>query len=171
MVVDDVKRVAGMLGVRQTPPPPLEQIIARHQQLIKGQAGKDGQPVAPQSIDDATKAVTTTSTPEKSSLAGKDPKDVEGDVTKALLGLHAHFFRAIMAFKTKLAQTWRPAPNYPPRGSILVSGFVELDSPKAWLVFDVKAAWDPKAAEFDARSMHLQLRRMQLKKQGPAGGA
>jgi len=48
---------------------------------------------------------------------------------------------------------------------------VELDSPKAWLVFDVKAAWDPKTRSYDARSMHLKLRRMQLKKQGPVGGA
>jgi hypothetical protein len=87
------------------------------------------------------------------------------------MAFHAHFFRAIMAFKVKMAQTWRPAPNYPPRGSILVSGLVELDSPKAWLVFDVKAAWDPKTRSYDARSMLLQLRRMQLKKQGPAGGA
>jgi hypothetical protein len=85
------------------------------------------------------------------------------------MAFHAHFFRAIMAFKVKMVQTWRPTQNYPPRGSILVSGLVELDSPKAWLVFDVKAAWDPKTRSFDARSMHLQLRRMQLKKQGPAG--
>jgi hypothetical protein len=173
MVVDDVKRIAGMLGISQTPPPPLEQILARHQQLIKGPAPtKDGPPARPQAVGDATKAITGAAAPEKSAMTGKGSEEMESSPgTRTAMAFHAHFFRAIMAFKTKLSQTWRPAPNYPPRGSILVSGFVELDSPKAWLVFDVKAAWDPKTREYDARSMHLQLRRMQLKKQGPAGGA
>lgn len=171
MVVDDAKRIAGILGIRSSPPPPsLEQMLARHQQLMKGPQipSKDGPPQLPQPAGDAAKAITATS-PEKSTLTGK--KENEMEVSATAMAFHGHFFRAIMAFKAKMAQTWRPAPNYPPRGSILVSGLVELDSPKAWLVFDVKAAWDPKTRSYDARSMHLQLRRMQLKKQGPAGGA
>jgi hypothetical protein len=83
--------------------------------------------------------------------------------------LQLHLRRAFVAFKTKFAQTWRPAPNYPPRGSILVSGLIELDSPKAWLVIDVKAAWDPKTKQYDPRSMHLVMRRLQMKRQAPLG--
>jgi hypothetical protein len=171
MFVDDVKRIAGILGIRSSPPPPsLEQMLARHQQLMKGPQipSKDGPPALPQPPSDGTKAITAPTSPEKSTLTGK--KENEMEVSAAAMAFHGHFFRAIMAFKAKMAQTWRPAPNYPPRGSILVSGLVELDSPKAWLVFDVKAAWDPKTRSYDARSMHLQLRRMQLKKQGPVGG-
>jgi hypothetical protein len=101
--------------------------------------------------------------PEEKSATGED---------KALgLPLQGHFTKAMTAFKMKLQQTWKPARNYPPRGSILVTGFVEVDSPKAWLVFDVKAAWDPKTKKYDSRSMSLSLRRMQMKKQGPLGGA
>jgi len=176
MVADDAKRIAGMLGMRSSPPPAsLDQILARHQQLMKRPQtpSKDGPPAAlPQPAGDATKAITAAASPEKSTLTGRKQDEVEvGPTTNAAMVFHAHFFRAIMAFKSKMAQTWRPAPSYPPRGSILVSGLVELDSPKAWLVFDVKAAWDPKTRSYDGRSMHLQLRRMQLKKQGPTGGA
>lgn len=81
--------------------------------------------------------------------------------------IHAYFLKPITAFKNKLLQTWRSAPCFPARGSILVSGMVEIDAPKAWLVFDVKAAWDPKTKEYDPRSMVVQLRRMQHKKQNP----
>jgi hypothetical protein len=171
MVVDDAKRIAGMLGIRSGPPPPsLEQMLARHQQLMKGpQIPSKNGPALPQPAGDPTKAITAASPPEKSTVTGKKGDEVE--IGSAAVAFHGHFLRAMMAFKAKMAQTWRPAPNYPPRGSILVSGLVELDSPKAWLVFDVRAAWDPKTRSYDARSMHLQLRRMQLKKQGPAGGA
>lgn len=176
MVVDDARRLAGILGISSSQPPSsLDQIVARHQQMIKRPEAptKDGPPTesAHPSVGDATKAITSAG-PEKSTLAGKKSEEMEvSPATSAAMAFHAHFFRAIMAFKVKLSQTWKPAPNYPPKGSILVSGLVELDSPKAWLVFDVKAAWDPKTRLYDARSMHLKLRRMQLKKQGPMGGA
>ena len=175
MLVDDAKRIARMLGI-QTGPPPLtmEQILAKHQQLIKGPSPtKDGPTKQPQGLGDATKAITHPSppTPEKSSLTEKGSEEFEvGTGTRAAMALHAHFFRAIMAFKIKFQQTWKPAPDYPPRGSVIVSGLVELDSPRAWLVFDVKAAWSPETKLYDARSMQLQLRRMQMKKQGPLGG-
>jgi len=170
MVVDDVKRIAGMLGLRSGPPPPsLDQLLARHQQLLKGpQApqlqGKDNTPTQPPTVAQPPKGLPGSSA-EKPALMGKGPDEEE--LASKGMAFHAHFFRPIMAFKAKLAQTWKPAPNYPPRGSILVSGMVELDSPRAWLVFDVKAAWDPKAKEYDPRSMFIQLRRLQPKKQSP----
>ena len=170
MFVDDAKRIAGILGIKSSPPPPsLEQLLARHQQLMKGPQipSKDGPPELAQPPSDGTKAITAPTTSEKSTVTGK--KENETEISATAMALQGHILRATMAFKAKMAQTWRPAPNYPPRGSILVSGLVELDSPKAWLVFDVKAAWDPKTRSYDARSMHIALRRMQLKKQGPVG--
>ncbi|KAI9744422.1 MAG: hypothetical protein M1818_001951 [Claussenomyces sp. TS43310] len=95
------------------------------------------------------------------------------DLQKAhasLIGMKMHLVRAMLAFRLKLAQTWKPARGYPPRGSIIVSGLVELDTPKAWLVVDVKAAWDPKEKVFAGESTRLALRRMQMKKQAPLGG-
>ncbi|KAH7371455.1 hypothetical protein BKA64DRAFT_698951 [Cadophora sp. MPI-SDFR-AT-0126] len=149
MVVDDVKRIAGMLGIRSGPPPPsLDQLLARHQQLLKGPQApqlqsKDSTPTQPPTVAQPPKGMPGSA--EKPALMGKGPDEEE--LASKGMAFHAHFFRPIMAFKAKLAQTWKPAPNYPPRGSILVSGMVELDSPRAWLVFDVKAAWDPKKDE------------------------
>ncbi|KAF8860049.1 hypothetical protein BDZ45DRAFT_703998 [Acephala macrosclerotiorum] len=170
MVADDIKYIAARLGLRSAQPPAsLEQIVAQHQQVFKGPGTpqlptKDGPPSSAQ----PPQPITNPPRPDKTPLAGKKPEEI--DLSSAPMALHAHFFRPIMAFKAKLAQTWKPARDFPPRGSILVSGLVELDTPKAWLVFDVKAAWDPKARAYDPRSMHVQLRRMQLKKQGPIGG-
>jgi hypothetical protein len=132
MVVDDAKRIAGMLGIRNTKPPPsLEQILARHQQLMKGTQAPPPKEGPAESL--AQSSIGAITGPEKSTLTGKKPDEVE---VSPAMQFYAHFFRGIMAFKQKFAQTWKPAPNYPPRGSILVSGLVEVDSPKAWLVFD-----------------------------------
>jgi hypothetical protein len=84
--------------------------------------------------------------------------------------LHMPLLNAVMAFQQKMAQTWRPVRNFPPRGSILLSGLVELDAPKAWITLDVKAAWDPKTKAFDQHSMEIKLRRLQPKRQHPPGG-
>lgn len=176
MVVDDAKRLAGILGIRSGPPPPsLDQLLARHQQLLKGPPGSLQTPQLPTKDNTPTQAPTVTQPPkgmpvsstEKPAMMGKGPEEEE--LSSTAMAFHAHFFRPIMAFKAKLAQTWRPAPSYPPRGSISVSGMVEIDSPRAWLVFDVRAAWDPKTKEYDPRSMHIQLRRLQPKKQSPRG--
>lgn len=168
-----MKRVAGMLGINTTPPPSLEQILARHQQIMKTPTlSKDDSAVS--TVNDPSKAIVKApaAAPEKSSVMGEDSEDMEPNAaTQIAMALQAHFLRPIMAFKAKMAQTWKPVKDYPPRGSILISGFVEVDAPKAWLVFDVKAAWDPKTREFDARSMILSLRRFQQKKQGPSGGS
>lgn len=88
----------------------------------------------------------------------------------SLTRMKMHLLSAIIAFRVKLAQTWKPPIVYPPRGSIIVSGLIELDTPRAWLVVDVKAAWDPKEREFVHESMQLTLRRMQMKRQSPLGG-
>lgn len=174
MVIDDVKRIAGLLGFQQAPPPPLEQIIARHQQLIKSPGAAPNKDGLPQAVSDPTKALPSATGPQNVALTGTGKQPGPGEQVNSpgssALTVPSHFINAMMAFKAKLSQTWKPAVRFPPRGSIVVSGFVELDAPKAWLVFDVNAAWDPKTKEFDTRGMFLKLRRMQLKKQGPAGG-
>jgi len=169
MVKDEYKKIASKLGLSSSPPPPsLEQIIARHQQLMKNPQAPspDGPPAQPSVMGTTPKAIGNGPS-EKSAIAGKGDQEIE--INPAAKIVHAHFMRPIMAFRAKLAQTWRPAQNFPPRGSLLVSGLVEIDSPKAWLVFDVHAAYDPKDKEFDPRSMKVELRRFQLKKQGPVG--
>ena len=165
-----------MLGIRSTrSAPSIEQLLQKQQQMMKGSLpNKDGPPAqAEGEATSSSKAMIKISTSAKTRLseenAEKTSEETEvGPGTRVAMALHQHFNHAIMTFKSKLMQTWRPAGNYPPRGSILVSGMVELEAPKAYLVFDVRAAWDPQTQEFDLRSMMLQLRRFQWKSQGPA---
>jgi hypothetical protein len=172
LFVEDSKRVAGMLGI-QTQNPQLQsidQLLARQQQMIKSIPNKDGPSQLSGATGDASKSIMKVPTPVPADSQGKDPDGEElGLGGKAAMALQQRFFAPLLAFRSKLKQTWRPAPNYPPRGSILVSGMVELESTKAYLVFDVRAAWDPKAKAYDPRSMRLQLRRFQWKQQGPSG--
>ena len=167
LIADDIKSVAKYFGIQTgTPSTTIEQVLAKHAELTRlpppKTDPKDGPSPLPPSMQNPGRATIPIRPEEKS--ASEEGKG-------SLVPLQGHFTKAMTAFKLKLQQTWKPAPNYPPRGSILVTGFVEVDSPKAWLVFDVKAAWDPKTKKYDARSMQLSLRRLQMKKQGPLGGA
>ncbi|KAK5651636.1 hypothetical protein OQA88_11811 [Cercophora sp. LCS_1] len=71
------------------------------------------------------------------------------------------------SFKKTLGKTWTPIKSVPPRGSIAVSGLVEIESSKAWVVIDVFAWYDPKAKAFDMNSTMMRLRRVQFKLQAP----
>ncbi|TVY16512.1 hypothetical protein LARI1_G005127 [Lachnellula arida] len=175
LIVDDTKRIASMLGIRSTPSAPsIEQLLQKQQQMMKGSLpNKDGPPAqvegdttsSPKAMIKISAAVKTRLSEENEEKTTEETEAWPG--TRVAAALHQHFNHAIMAFKGKLMQTWRPAPDYPPRGSILVSGMVELEAPKAYLVFDVKAAWDPQVQDFDTRSMMVHLRRFQWKNQGP----
>ena len=171
LFVEDSKRVAGMLGI-QTQNPQLQsidQLLARQQQMMKSIPNKDGPNPLPAGTEDASKSVMKVPTPLPPGPQGRNPDDEElGVGEKIAVALAQRFFAPLLAFRSKLKQTWRPAPSYPPRGSIILSGMVELESTLAYLVFDIKAAWDPATKSYDSRSMQLQLRRFQWKKQGPA---
>ncbi|KAF9872566.1 hypothetical protein CkaCkLH20_10063 [Colletotrichum karsti] len=71
-------------------------------------------------------------------------------------------------FRRKLAQSWKPTRAYPPRGCILVSGFVEIELPRGYVVVDVWGHWNPKTEMFEPRSTFMVLRRIQMKQQAPA---
>ncbi|TVY22992.1 hypothetical protein LHYA1_G008809 [Lachnellula hyalina] len=175
LIVDDTKRIASMLGIRSTPSAPsIEQLLQKQQQMMKGSLpNKDGPPAqAEGETTSSPKAMIKISTAAKTRLSEQPEEKTTQETeiwpgTRVAVALHQHFNHAIMAFKGKFLQTWHPTANYPPRGSILVSGMVELEAPKAYLVFDVNAAWDPQVQDFDARSMVVKLRRFQWKSQGP----
>ncbi|KAK4231639.1 hypothetical protein QBC38DRAFT_200785 [Podospora fimiseda] len=70
-------------------------------------------------------------------------------------------------FRKKYAQVWKPIRPDPPRGCFAVSGLVEIETQRAYLVIDVLAWYNPKTKEHDRPSMWMSLRRMQFKQQGP----
>ncbi|KXX76791.1 hypothetical protein MMYC01_205469 [Madurella mycetomatis] len=51
---------------------------------------------------------------------------------------------ALQAFKDKFWKVWRPMEGDPPRGSLLILGYVEIETSRAWVRFDVHAWYNPK---------------------------
>lgn len=180
LAIDDTKRFASYLGIKSKDPPlSIDQILSKQQQMMKGTLpnNKPGLPTSASNEAQAAnnpKAMIKISDPAKATLSTQTPGEEKtseaeevGPGTKTAAFWHMHFNRPITVMKTKIAQLWRPAPSYPPRGSILFSGMVELEAPKAFLVFDIRAAWDPQTKDFDTRSMRIQLRRLQWRAQAP----
>jgi hypothetical protein len=177
-----------MLGMQTKPQPSVDAALAQAMKRSSSQSGDPNQTAeenASPPTATANRGLGDAPRPDPNRALDKPSSNSLDALTKAVKAdaqqmqeakdntppaLKLHLQRAFMAFRTKFAQTWRPAPNYPPRGSILVSGLIELDSPKAWLVIDVRAAWDPKTKQYDPRSMHLAMRRLQMKRQAPLGG-
>lgn len=67
----------------------------------------------------------------------------------------------------KFREKWRPVRAQPPRGCVQVSGLVEVETSKAFMVFDVSGWWDPKAHGYHYRSMVVYLKRFQRRAQAP----
>jgi hypothetical protein len=184
----DTSKIGDMLGMQTKPQSSVDTILAQAMKRSPSQSDKPKQPAE----ENATPPTATGDRglgdpphPDPNRAIDKPPSEQLDALVKTIKtddqrmqeandstppALKSHLLQAFLAFKTKFAQTWRPAPNYPPRGSILVSGLIELDSPKAWLVIDVRAAWDPKTKQYDPRSMQLGMRRLQMKRQAPLGG-
>ncbi|KAK0624562.1 hypothetical protein B0T17DRAFT_616775 [Bombardia bombarda] len=109
----------------------------------------------------ASGGTATTSSGDKGERPSNDRFPGEGDV-RSFIGNGPW-----QAFFKKLKETYKPIRLDPPRGCVLVSGLVEIDTPKAIVIIDVFAWYDPKRKTYDERSMHMSLRRMQFKRQAP----
>ncbi|AEO69812.1 901bb8c6-2569-4447-ae21-f6fe5e5549f9 [Thermothielavioides terrestris] len=72
-------------------------------------------------------------------------------------------------FQESFFREWQPLRPDPPRGSVLLSGVIELETPRAWIVVDTWAWYCPATNSIDTDSMRLVLRRIQHKVQKPLG--
>jgi len=75
---------------------------------------------------------------------------------------------ALSAFTRTLSRTWKPVRFTPPRGTILLSGLVEIQGSRAIAVVDVRAAYNPKESKWEG--VGLGVRRFQYLRQPPRGG-
>ena len=80
--------------------------------------------------------------------------------------LSARYSCANVAWTSVTVANWKKV-SVTPRGSIVVSGLVELDIPLALVVVDVYGVWDPKTRAFDTNNTKFHLRRLQRKQQTP----
>lgn len=182
LAVEHFRKLAEMFGIQlQTShaQKSMDQLLARSQKLIKEMNGepkvagdvqrpltaKGGIPQQP--LDDKSKEIGG-----GAALPGKSTS--KDDMLSGLIGnfkdIHQIFAKPILAAKikyTQISKQMRSTMNLHPRGSVMVSGLVEIEAEKAFLVFDIVAAWDPKKKEYHAESMRLVLRRVQKKRQPP----
>lgn len=73
-----------------------------------------------------------------------------------------------LTFMATLQSTTKPSSGPPPRGSLVISGLVEMLGSNAMATVDVRAAYDPKERKFVG--VNLAVRRFQERIQGPKGG-
>ena len=74
----------------------------------------------------------------------------------------------LTTFKKTLRSAWRPSlPPHPPRGTILISGLVELSGPKAICLLDVLGTYHPGESRWV--SIGTRVRRLQRRVQRPRG--
>lgn len=71
------------------------------------------------------------------------------------------------SFWRKLSSLWRPLYVPPPRGSFGVSGTIEFELPRAWIVMEVGAFFDPETDKFHRESLSFRVKNIQLKRQSP----
>ena len=116
-------------------------------------------------------ATTSPSAPARDNQVGSNPKQ-PNQLPKPPLPPQAtgnNITRALStSFWGTFAKTWKPVEDFPPRGSIEVSGMIEIGGPIARVRFDVYAAYDPK----DSRCLGLNLRKAKIQpaQPGPRGG-
>jgi hypothetical protein len=163
----------------------MQQTIERIQQQLKRQPGKSASDSSSLPSQDRSDEGSTTS-----SLSPVDKRSAGSTTTPETLGTGAGIGGTIPSVpsakdmymirtaqehtsgpwdkcKQKFAQTWKRAPDYPPRGSIKVTGLVEINSPRAIITVDCFAWWDPQTKNYDTRTLKLQVRTIRPKQQAP----
>ncbi|RKF78719.1 hypothetical protein GcC1_053020 [Golovinomyces cichoracearum] len=172
VTVDFFEKIVNTIGFNTRQPPTVEQLLARHRQLMRGKSipPQDGPSLETQLNPEGTDVaeITSRSHPKQSQERSQDESEFE--IEELLTELRQVFSRPIAAFKKTFVKFWKEPIANPPRGCLWVSGLVEIDTSKAYVVFDVKAHWDPRTRTYDMGSITLGLRRIQLKKQAPKEG-
>ena len=75
----------------------------------------------------------------------------------------------VTAFKRTLAKNWKPPLDFGERGTLLVTGLVQIEGPKGACVLDIAASYHPR----ESRYTHIAcgVRNFRPRHQRPRGGA
>jgi len=165
-----VARAKQMLGIQsEVKPESASTKVVDFQELAKGDKGqeKPSGAVAGQGAE-ADKLPVVPSPNLSSADAAKASEVKQRLQSLGLLGVMTDFSSALTSFKNSLLKTWKFPHTPPERGTVMVSGLVELVGSKANCVLDVRAAFHPKENRFVA--IGVGVRRLQARKQSPKGG-
>ena len=167
-----VARAKQFLGIQSDDKPESKStgVVDFQEMANKSQKKKSGTPAEPDA--ETEELPVAPHTPSRNLSSSDDKKASEAKQrlqSLGLLGVVTDFSSALTSFKDSLLKTWK-FPHAPPeRGTVLVSGLVELVGSKATCVLDVRAAFHPKENRFVA--IGVGVRRLQARKQAPKGGA
>ncbi|ELR09995.1 hypothetical protein VC83_06396 [Pseudogymnoascus destructans] len=73
---------------------------------------------------------------------------------------------ALFTFRFTNTANWKQVKVIP-RGSIVITGWVEIETQLDFVTLEVIGVWDPKTKAYDARNCQLVVRRTRRKKQSP----
>ena len=174
--INDLKTA---LGFRSTTTPlPSQSTEQQNVPLQGGGAGRGFPSPTARQTAEAPTAERTASTDDKAAPGGEASEkatpfsnELSRDEDKYTVPFPGSIRRSVHSslpeFWKKFTQTWKPTAGLPPRGSFMLSGLVELEGPRAVMVIDVRAWWNPATKNFDNQSMVLNLRSFQTKTQSP----
>ena len=166
-----VARAKQFLGIQSDDKPESKStgVVDFQEMADKGQKKKSGTPAERDAETEELPIAPHTPSPNLSSSDDKKASEAKQRLQSlGLLGVVTDFKSALTSFKDSLLKTWK-FPHAPPeRGTVLVSGLVELVGSKATCVLDVRAAFHPKENRFVA--IGVGVRRLQARKQAPKGG-
>jgi hypothetical protein len=181
LLLNGANKIAGILGIQTKQDVSVESLMAQLNQsraaLEKTETlSKDGvshpsrgglrEPEKANTNNAATRTPPLLETVTETSKS----KTQSVDDKPRLVPLNSTFIQALIAFRTKFSQTWRPAESYPPRGSIYLAGLIEIETPTMLALIEVRqAAWDPQARTWDRRSIRPVLKKVTWKLQRPLG--
>ncbi|KAI5865750.1 hypothetical protein GGS23DRAFT_353344 [Durotheca rogersii] len=179
--------IAKLFGLEPTPSPPLQQAVDRIQQKWKKPSTSFPSASTQTATDDGDGggggSTTDAEPPAEKQPPAPDagaggalplPPGAEPGKPKGVRDIYIirhtqeHTSGAWQAFKQTFAQTWRPIRDLPPRGSIYVSGLVEVTTSRCFLTIDAAAFWDPKTENFDMKTATFRLRTLRLRTQTAA---
>lgn len=85
------------------------------------------------------------------------------DVYKMMAKRCAH---ALFTFRFTNTANWKKVKVIP-KGSIVITGWVEIETQLDFVTLEVIGVWDPKTKAYDTRNCQLGVRRTRRKKQSP----
>ena len=132
--------------------------------------GKRSNTASAPSTSDSPEPSGETSTkdvPSRASTTESSSKDVLPPLPP-IPQANEHTSVPVSAFRNTLKRTWRPAAPVVPRGSIIVSGLVEVVGTRSVCVIDVRAAYNPARSKWEV--VQIGTRRLQENSQAPKGG-
>jgi hypothetical protein len=157
-------------------------IQKRMRDLQSGQGSKDSKPDAPLEAKEGSSEPPEKRDTSRTSKSGqKTDSPTTTSMEKTDISLSSPYANTtsvedgaeappitLQLFWHTLTKNRQPMSLDPPRGTILVSGLIEVVGIKGKLTFDVAAAWDPKANDFVLSGW--KARKYSPKTQSPRGG-